>query len=464
VILVIAMVLTLVLETTADVAGAAQGPTASPAVVISGASPLPTTCTMPNEFGGHRDQEMAPQMTVDPLDADHIAAVWSQDWADANVVAITRDGGTTWTKAIPPGSTHCDGAAYNSSYNPHVAFGPTGMLFATSYMPDSTHPGSAVAINTSRDGGTTWTPATYLDQAAAPEGVDWSWVATDPADADLVYASWLKWERDLTSLPPNPPRIVAYRMMLARSEDGGDTWSAPITMGAAPSGMLWGPTRIYVLADGTLVNVFTEASTTDSYIYQSPSRILSARSTDRGATWSTPIEVARVPAQHRDADMARAGWPYAGGTAIGPRREIYCAWVELRADRSSLVHLASSTDGGRSWSRPQRIASSTVPILNPNLALAPDGTLGLSFYDLRNDVPGDDTITTDVWFRSSRNSGRTWQETHLAGPFDLSTTLDNLGPNQGLAAGGGRFVAGNAVTAPVAEIGATDIVFSAIEL
>src|SRR5688572_26528263 len=112
---VVAM-LAMVVAPGTEPAGAVRELTASEPVVISGATPLPPTCvTQPNELGGHRDDENDPQLAVNPRDAKHLAAAWTQDWADATVVGVTRDGGESWTKVIPPGSTHCNGAPYDSS-------------------------------------------------------------------------------------------------------------------------------------------------------------------------------------------------------------------------------------------------------------------------------------------------------------------------------------------------------------
>jgi hypothetical protein len=55
----------------------------------------------------------------------------------------------------------------------------------------------------------------------------------------------------------------------------------------------------------------------------------------------------------------------------------------------------------------------------PNLAVAADGTVGITFYDHRRDDPSNSPAkVTDLWFRYSADKGETWQEQHVAGPFD----------------------------------------------
>jgi hypothetical protein len=78
----------------------------------------------------------------------------------------------------------------------------------------------------------------------------------------------------------------------------------------------------------------------------------------------------------------------------------------------------------------------------PALAAGADGALRLSFYDFRNDAPGDAALTTDVWH--ARAPG--WEQVHVGGPFDmrlapvvLNDVLD-VGLSMGLTAGGVAFV------------------------
>jgi hypothetical protein len=77
--------------------------------------------------------------------------------------------------------------------------------------------------------------------------------------------------------------------------------------------------------------------------------------------------------------------------------------------------------------------------------IAPDGTIGVDYYDFRNLAAGNtSTLPTDYWFKSSKNGGRTWSaDTHLAGPFDTMVAPNAggffLGDYAGLANGGGVF-------------------------
>jgi hypothetical protein len=110
---------------------------------------------------------------------------------------------------------------------------------------------------------------------------------------------------------------------------------------------------------------------------------------------------------------------------------------------------SKSTDGGQNWTVPARIGESIQGsvitgarlgvAVAPSLAIAPDGTVGVAFYDHRYDKDTcNSPLTTDLWLRYSRDGGRTWKEDHLTGPFDqgsapVQTSGPFIGDYQGIA-------------------------------
>ena len=71
-----------------------------------------------------------------------------------------------------------------------------------------------------------------------------------------------------------------------------------------------------------------------------------------------------------------------------------------------------------------------VQALLPAVAVRPDGTIGVLYYDMRNDTADPATLLVDAWLTTS-NDGVTWSERHVAGPFDF---------NQAPTAEGGLFI------------------------
>jgi hypothetical protein len=127
--------------------------------------------------------------------------------------------------------------------------------------------------------------------------------------------------------------------------------------------------------------------------------------------------------------------------------------------------VARSRDSGRSWS------AATLPDVSayafePTIAVDKHGTVGVTWYDLRNDRPGDPALTADVWFAHSHDRGSSWRQTHVAGATDLRTAPlpehNYVGEYQGLAAVRNSFAAAFTLAAPQAEDGPTDIFFARI--
>lgn len=85
--------------------------------------------------------------------------------------------------------------------------------------------------------------------------------------------------------------------------------------------------------------------------------------------------------------------------AVDPRRGwIYAVWQDARFSGFDYdeVALAMSRDGGRTWSETIKVNQTPFDPVNPlrqqafipSVAVARDGTVGVTYYDFRNDVDG----------------------------------------------------------------------------
>src|ERR1700736_6698981 len=82
-------------------------PTPGPPRIISQASPLQATCGL--QVSG-QDNPAEPSIAVNPKNPNELVAAWIQDRGPGelgNVVAVSRDGGTSWTGSVLPGLTTC---------------------------------------------------------------------------------------------------------------------------------------------------------------------------------------------------------------------------------------------------------------------------------------------------------------------------------------------------------------------
>ena len=150
--------------------------------------------------------------------------------------------------------------------------------------------------------------------------------------------------------------------------------------------------------------------------------------------------------------------------AVAPDGTVYIAFEDSRSASSGAIGVVRSLDRGRTWS------SITLPgveafAFEPAIAVDQHGTVGVIWYDLRNDVPGDAGLTADVWFAHSDNRGTSWRQTHVAGPTDIRTgpiANNRVGEYQGLAGLRRGFAAVFTLRTPQAKDGPSDIFFAQI--
>lgn len=466
---------------------ASGGPPAvkGPLRVVSSASPYAPACDTDIERQGFgeriADTETEATLAVDPQNSRSLVAGWMQDLYRGYVTAWSKNSGATWTVSTVPGISRCSGDSYELAADPWLSAGPDSTTYLAGIsldLNDAPHPSgppflpfrSRLQVNRSSDGGRSWSPPAVV---VAGEGRlhDKPSLVADPGRAGHAYVVWTEF---LTPLGP-PAEGISF----SRTTDGGKTWSPPLHLdfpmpaGSMPIGAL-----IMVLPDGALLTVTTMRArngTTD------PHRIFATRSIDLGATWSPPTLVTEFPATDRrhstpwsDPETGEAidAPEWAISAAVAPNGAVHVTWRHARAPGVADIRLAKSTDGGASWASPTTVASAGAEMFLPVIAVAPDGTLGVTYYDDRCDVLGDQGYSNDLWFARSQDEGATWREAHVAGPFDMRTALLRKIPVRGLFVGDYHglvpmprgFGAAFALAQPQALIGGSDVFFSRLRL
>jgi hypothetical protein len=219
-------------------------------------------------------------------------------------------------------------------------------------------------------------------------------------NGDLVYATWTVFRTGVTSL------------LFTRSTDGGRRWGAARPVGnfgaVAPAELATfrQGAQIVVLPDDTLVNVFFRV------LFDQRAREVTLeqaifRSFDQGRHWEradTPVSVFDdVAAVDPELGIPVRDAGELPDVAVNRTTgDLYLVWQDANANSSGLtgIFIARSTDGGATWSAPVRAnpgnPDDTVQTFLPTVAVNDDGTVGVLFYDFRNDVLGDDPLTTDV--------------------------------------------------------------------
>ena len=252
----------------------------------------------------------------------------------------------------------------------------------------------------SLDGGTTWRES-HINSSFGVWG--------DPclifdADGNLFYAH--------LSNPLDGNWID--RIVVQKSTDGGQSWSDGIGVGLNPPAA---EDKEWLAADRTdspyrhnIYMSWTEFDTYGSTSSLDSTRILFARSTDRGATWSSPLRISERGGNCLDEDQTVEG----AVPAVGPEGQVYVAWAghdEIRFDRSfdggktfgPDIHV-SDQPGGWDFGIPGIYRCNGMPITACDISHSPwRGRVYVLFSDQR--YGSDDT---DVFLCTSDDQGTTW--------------------------------------------------------
>lgn len=419
-------------------------------VRVSGETPFAAGCGGAQSNGRvFPSVEVEPSLAIDPTDPQHLIAAWQQDrWSSGGAngigIAASFDGGASWT-ASAPRLGRCSGGdeAYDRATDPWLAIAADGTAYLLALVFDSASPRNAMVSSRSIDGGVTWGEPSVL-RADSDSDVfnDKNSITADPRDPGRVYAVWDR----LTGLDhPTEPTTT------------GPTWFARTTDGVwEPARAIYDPgpdaqtlaNAIAVLPDGTLVDVFDLITGASG---NTPGNAVAViRSTDKGQTWSDATLVATMRGQgvqdpynhvfiRSGADLPQIAVDAASGA-------LYLVWQDHFDDAGvDGALIASSLDGGVTWSAPRRVNGAPDAAFTPNVAVAADGTVGVMYYDLRNVRPADaDAFRVTAWLATSHDGGVVWSDEALSEPFDLRPALLQnayfLGDYQAMVAAGDAFV------------------------
>lgn len=457
------------------VGGAAAAPPGHGPVRISGASPYAAGCFDNERAGlgaGFADAETEIALAADPSRPRRLIAAWMQDLYAGYVTAASHDGGASWTTSIVPGISRCAGGQPEMGVDPALAVGVDGTAYLAGFsldLPDDAVPApvrSRLQVSTSADSGLTWSPLHVIADDAGTLH-DKPAITPDPRRAGTAH---LVWTQESTAFGP-----LSTGIWLTTTRDGGKTWTVPRTVLAPnPPTLIPHGSELLVLPDGSLLVLATMLPgllpDTGRWL---PHTIQAVRSSDGGSTWTAPATVAEFDTGdasfHSGADTdggERIQAPSAfTGADVAPDGTVHVAWRHAVDARTVEVRTSRSSDGGRTWAPPRVVRAGDAEVFLPHLAVAGDGTVGVTYHDTRADVPGDAGFTTDLWLSRSRDGGRTWTEEHLVGPVDLRTAPRRDVPSRGLFLGdyhgligtAGGFTAAVALPAPFARAGATDV-------
>jgi hypothetical protein len=339
------------------------------------------------------------------------------------------------------GGTPANGGDFERATDPWITFAADGTAYAMSlstsgglYQPGSA---SAMLVSRSTDGGSAWSPSIALIRDTAPYFNDKNTITADPSDARYVYAVW-----DRLAQSGGGPAYFArtsnggttWEPARPIHDPGVNAQTIGNLIVVTPAGALINVfTLIEEAPDLTLRAYVTAVRSVDrGTTWSAPIRIaemlsVGARDPETGAAI-------------RDGSII----PQAAAGPDGSLAVVWQD-ARFSAGARDAIAFSRSTDGGATWSTPARVNSnSLVAAFTPSVHVRDDGMIGVSYYDLRENTTDRATLPTGYFLARSPN-GVEWSETRLSEAFDLATAPVAqglfLGDYQGLKSLGSSFLA-----------------------
>jgi hypothetical protein len=220
---------------------------------------------------------------------------------------------------------------------------------------------------------------------AATNDPDKQWITidTNPSSPHYgrVYAMW-------TVFVINPSAIFESHAD-ARPDGTHTDWSTPQILPTI-SGKPWDSYLLpHVTPDGTVWTTTTNNPQKQGFAFAD---IYVVWSKDGGVTWQGPLPVVQhvnVPTYKNTTFREGIVNTFAVGTVkVGNSYPLYVSYEDGGTGLSN-VYLTASYNGGQTWTAPILVNDNAGPTeaLQPNLNVAPNGTVAVTFYDRRLTCP-----------------------------------------------------------------------------
>jgi hypothetical protein len=262
-------------------------------------------------------------------------------------VYYSMDGGATWSLTLigGTGSVNSDGFGSSSSdvrFDPTIKFDDEGNLFVGygAYTGTTTK----LMVAKSIDGGASFANSAFklIEADSGYGGVDKWYLATGPAGPSGGEAVYIAYDR------PDSGNTV----FVAGSNDGGDTFTGPVTVDASTTSNLFagpavGPNgELYVAWESIADGKIKIRAKPDGLWGSGGWNPVTTVRTLRHALYSfaVPPESRRGIEANPSIDVDRSGDAYTG--------RVYVAYTDLISGTNTDIYLTYSGDGGATWSDP----------------------------------------------------------------------------------------------------------------
>ncbi len=381
-------------------------------VVSSGVVPLCTGNTgdvAPPDFGTNVDashecgSQSETSIAIDPANPQNVIAGANEIQRLPMRAMYSTDGGSTFTGVdlpLPPARTN---KGFDFGSDPGLAFDSNGNAYysyiVVFFGAGGGINGTEMAVARSSDQGATWTATYFAGQTGDGQFNDKPMITVDTGSGtghhhDRIYVAW-DHATGSSSSTKNGNNVL-----LSTSDDGGVTFSAPVSVSGPVTGKTGGiAADPYVTGGGTLHVAWQD------YAH---GRIVDASSTDGGATFSSPHLIADVGGFQFNiaAQNVRGALVYPACGAADST--LYCSYMD-GSNAATNVFVAKSTDGGSTWNSTQLPAGGDQ--FNQWLAVdGSDGAINVAYY-----ATGTHGATASTYtLARSTDGGATWSTSAIA--------------------------------------------------
>ncbi len=215
------------------------------------------------------------------------------------------------------------------------------------------------------------------------------------------------------------------RLVLSVSHDGGDSFSTPTTVSEPGAVVKAHGENTPSLAQTAMATYAVWQQTKDN----TPAQIMFARSTNMGHSFEKPIVI---------TDKIQPSFNGFSTMKVAPNGDIYVVWLDGRDQPEPrgtfAVYLAKSSDKGQTFSPNMRVALGACPCCRPTLAFGDKGEIYVAW---RKVFPGD---IRDMVLASSTDGGKSFSApVKMAEDNWLLHACPDSGPS--LVTAGGRIYA-----------------------